>query len=135
MPPFAPPFLIEATPRTPAVTLDADKGLFVLEGESYPEDITSFYQPIRDALNAYLEDLKNTLKVEIKLLYFNSSSARMIMDIFASMNEKATRGQYIAIDWYCDPEDDITREFAEDISDGLRFLKFKIHDMPPPVSA
>ena len=63
----------EATSRTPEVELDSAKGIFTLKGESYPEDITGFFGPVRVALNDVLEQVENGLEVEIKLIYFNSS--------------------------------------------------------------
>lgn len=122
---------IEATSRTPAITLDAEAGLFVLEGESYPEDVASFFLPVREALTEILGTLSGTLKVEIKLVYFNSSSARVLMEILDQMEEKASAGAKIELDWHCDPDDDITREFAEDISDDLSSIAFRIVDASP----
>lgn len=118
----------EATSRTPHVNLDGANGLFSLSGESYPEDITSFYGPIRVALNEVLENLNQPLQVEIKLVYFNSSSARVLMELMDQMDEHATAGSVINVNWYCNPDDDITREFAEDISEDLTAVTFTIID-------
>ena len=70
---------IAATSRTPAVILDDKAGLFSVSGESYPEDITGFFGPIRVALNEAMEKAESQFNVEIKLVYFNSSSARVLM--------------------------------------------------------
>ena len=119
-------FYQEASSRTPEVELDSEKGIFTLKGESYPEDITGFFGPVRVALNDVLESVDKDLNVEIKLLYFNSSSARVLMEIMDQMDEKASSGMTINVNWYCDPDDDITREFAEDISEDLNALNFNI---------
>ena len=118
----------EATTRTPEVVLDSAKGMFVLKGESYPEDITGFFGPVRVALTQALDEVENGLNVEIKLIYFNSSSARVLMEIMDQMDEKAAEGVAVAVNWYCDPDDDITREFAEDISEDLSSIDFTIID-------
>ena len=119
---------IDATSRTPAVILDEKTGYFCLTGESYPEDITGFYGPIRVALNEAMTKAEDAFKADIKLVYFNSSSARVLMEIMDQMDEKAGSGLAIAVDWYCDPDDEITREFAEDISEDLSHVKFSIID-------
>lgn len=121
-------FQQDASSRTPAVELDSEKGIFVLKGESYPEDITGFFGPVRVALNDVLEQVNKPLNVDIKLVYFNSSSARVLMEIMDQMEEKATEGSEINVRWSCDPDDDITREFAEDISEDLSALNFTIVD-------
>lgn len=119
---------IDATSRTPAVVIDNDAHLFTLSGESYPEDISGFYGPLRVALNEALEQAETDFKVEIKLVYFNSSSARVLMEIMDQMDEKAGEGKNIIVQWYCDPDDEITREFAEDICEDLENLTFNIID-------
>ena len=119
---------IDATSRTPAVVIDNDAHLFTLSGESYPEDISGFYGPLRVALNEALEQAETDFKVEIKLVYFNSSSARVLMEIMDQMDDKAGEGKNINVQWYCDPDDEITREFAEDICEDLENLTFNIID-------
>ena len=66
---------LEATSRTPAVTLDPAAGRLVIAGESYPEDITAFYAQLTGALAAFFEAGAEALATEIRLTYFNSSSA------------------------------------------------------------
>ena len=119
---------ISATSRTPAVTLDEKACLFRLVGESYPEDITGFYGPIRVALNEAVEMASDGFKIEIKLVYFNSSSARVLMEIMDQMDEKSQRGCRVDVAWYCDPDDEVAHEFAEDISEDLTHTSFTIVD-------
>ena len=57
---------IAATSRTPAVVLDDKARLFSLSGESYPEDITGFFGPIRVALNEAMEKADGQFNVEIQ---------------------------------------------------------------------
>jgi len=120
---------LDATSRTPAVTLDPAAGRLVLQGESYPEDVTSFYATLTSALAAYLENGPGKLMAEIRLTYFNSSSARALMELLEQLDEAAGSGAEITIDWYCDPDDDITREFAEDIASDVSDAKVSILDL------
>lgn len=120
---------LDATSRTPAVTLDPAAGRLVLQGESYPEDVTSFYATLTSALAAYLENSPGKLMAEIRLTYFNSSSARALMELLEQLDEAAGSGAEITIDWYCDPDDDITREFAEDIASDVSDAKVSILDL------
>ena len=117
---------IAATSRTPAVVLDDKARLFSLSGESYPEDITGFFGPIRVALNEAMEKADGQFNVEIKLVYFNSSSARVLMEIMDQMDEKAETGLAVDVKWYCDPDDEITKDFAEDLCEDLAHLNFTI---------
>jgi len=48
------PLNIEPTSRTPAVAFDFVNNHLKISGESYPEDVTEFYRPVFNALDAYL---------------------------------------------------------------------------------
>ena len=73
-----------------------------------------------------MEKADGQFNVEIKLVYFNSSSARVLMEIMDQMDEKAETGLVVDVKWYCDPDDEITKEFAEDICEDLSHLNFTI---------
>lgn len=120
---------LESTSRTPAVTLDPAAGRLVIAGESYPEDITAFYAQLTGALATYFEGGAEALATEIRLTYFNSSSARALMELLEQLDEAASGGTAVTIDWYCDPDDDITREFAEDIASDVSSAKVTILDL------
>ena len=122
--------LLDKTSRTPKVVIDPSEGLFMLEGESYPEDIAGFFSPVRSALEQSFSEMKNGIKVVINLIYFNSSSARVLMEILDQLEEQASDAFPVSVDWHCDPEDDITREFAEDISEDLDAVTFNIIETP-----
>ena len=81
---------------------------------------------MRNALEDSFGEMKNGLKVVINLVYFNSSSARVLMEILDQLDEQASAEFPVNVDWYCDPDDDITREFAEDISEDLNAVSFTI---------
>lgn len=119
-------FLREATTRTPRVELNAEAGRLIIEGESYPEDITVFYDPLVAALNQYFKDNAGGLKCTINLSYFNSSSARQLMDLLDIMDKKAKEGHEIEVVWCCDEDDDITHEFAEDIGKEIEAVRYEI---------
>jgi len=120
---------LEATSRTPAVTLDPSAARLVIAGESYPENITAFYAQLTSALAAYFDAGAAALSTEIRLTYFNSSSARALMELLEQLDEAAGAGSAVTIDWYCDPDDDITREFAEDIASEVSSAKVSILDL------
>jgi hypothetical protein len=120
------PFIREATTRTPRVELNHEAGQLIIEGESYPEDITVFYDPLIAALKQHFTDKNAGLKCVINLSYFNSSSARQLMDILDIMDKHAKEGHPVEVVWCCDEDDDITHEFAEDISKEIEAIRFEI---------
>ena len=125
-------FSQKATARTPEILLDADAGTLVLSGESYPEDVTAFYSTLSDAITAFFDSSERAFDVSIKLTYFNSSSARSLMELLDLLDNAAGQGRQVSVQWYCDAEDDITREFAQDISSDVTNVTVTISDLEMP---
>ena len=122
-------FSLEATARTPAILLDETISTLSISGESYPEDVPAFYEQLHNALTSFFDDHKSAFQVDIKLTYFNSSSARALMELLDRLDAEAATGRTIKVSWFCDPDDDITREFAEDISADVENLSLEILDL------
>ena len=91
--------------------------------------MTSFYAQLTSGIASFLETGAEALAAEIRLTYFNSSSARALMELLEQLDEAAAAGTSITIDWFCDPDDDITREFAEDIASDVSNAKVSIRDL------
>ncbi|RZO33328.1 MAG: DUF1987 domain-containing protein [SAR116 cluster bacterium] len=122
-------FSLQATSRTPAIHLNTADMTLVISGESYPEDVRQFYTTINEQLAVYFTTKPERLDVAIKLTYFNSGSARALMELLDQLDEAAEKGVKIIVNWYCDPDDDITREFAEDIAADIRATSVNILDL------
>ena len=120
-------FYLSATSRTPEISFDPDKGLLEITGECYPENIARFFTQIEQLVQAYLEKTPPTLTVAINLSYFNSGSARALLELTQSLDHAAEKGVSIQIEWGFDPEDDISQEFASDIAGQTQFLDFKLN--------
>ena len=115
--------IIQKTVNTPYVELNLDKRQILLEGESRPEDVRSFYEPILHWIDSELslhlideEDIE--ILFESKLDYFNSSSAKYILDIVEQLKEikQSNIEVAITINWYYDKLDvdmlDAGKEFS-----------------------
>ena len=120
---------IVATSRTPKIAFKTKAGTLLIDGESYPEDVTGFYEPVFAAVSNHLKLPDAKLDVKIKLIYFNSSSARALMELLDMMDAGAAAGAVVSIKWYCDGDDDITREFAEDISADIEHVSIDIVEL------
>lgn len=121
---------IPATVRTPEVSFNFRENRLGLVGESYPEDVTRFYNPLFDALDTYLNSLSSGhCRFDFKLVYFNSSSAKAIMMIMDKLDEAAYRGNQINVHWFYDPEDDTMEELGEEFGQDLQSATFKLEKM------
>lgn len=107
------PLIIAATDCTPGVVFDHLKGIFSIEGESWPEDVHEFYDPmlkwLRELYNLHYwqKDVSNDIQsyiLDVKLNYFNSTSARFIVEIFMEWKNLRQIAS-TKIRWYYNPKD------------------------------
>jgi hypothetical protein len=118
---------IEATSRSPEVHLDAANGALSMSGESYPEDASAFFGPVFQAVAEHVAASEGqALTVDMRFIYFNSSSAKAIMNLFQMLEEAAEDGKTITINWYFDPEDDMMEEMGEDFAEDFEHATFNL---------
>ena len=105
--------IIQPTDESPEVILDKDNGKFEFGGKSLPEDVKEFYSPVHVWLDNYLQDPNNETHVKFKFEYFNSASAKQILDILAVFERIKSKGNEVKIDWYFSEDDEDMEEAGE----------------------
>jgi hypothetical protein len=119
---------IAATPSSPEVNFDFSLHQLSIRGESYPENAAAFYSDIIKSLRDYLAVCDDcTITVDIALAYFNSSSTKMLFNMFEAFNDAQSAGNHITVNWYHDEEDDTILEFGQELSDDFPELNFIDH--------
>jgi hypothetical protein len=122
--------VIPATSRTPEVSFDFGAHHLKLVGESYPEDVTEFYNPVFAALDQYLQALgKGKCRFDFELIYLNSSSAKAIMMLMDKLDAAAANGASIDVFWFYDKEDDNMQELGEEFGEDLANASFHLEKM------
>lgn len=114
-------FSITGSQSTPSVTGNWAQGLLRMQGDSYPENSFEFFGPIIDWLERFLQNPPAPmLRLELHLVYMNTSSVKAMMDIFDMLEESHQQGRQVRVDWYYDPRNervvDLADEFREDCS-------------------
>ena len=118
---------LPATDRSPQIEFDFQRHRFALTGESYPEDAANFFGPLLETLKTYLDDPGAELIVfDVNLAYFNSSSAKGLMNMFQMLEESAEKGNAVVVNWHYHPEDDTMEEFGEDFAEDFTAATFKM---------
>jgi len=121
---------IMATERSPEVDFNFCDRRLALRGEAYPEDAASFFGPLLRGLSTYCETIKGqALMVEIQLCYFNTSSAKAVMNIIQILENAARCGTKVNLNWFFQKEDEVIREFGEDFSGDLEHVRFQLVEM------
>jgi hypothetical protein len=118
---------IEATDRSPHIDFDFDKNVFAIKGESYPEDVAAFYGPVLDALEKHLEEIDGAkIQFDFELIYFNSSTAKVLMGLFETLDEAAEGGNDVLVTWTFEADDDTMEELGEEFAEDLEHAKFEM---------
>ncbi|MBI2969060.1 MAG: DUF1987 domain-containing protein [Bacteroidetes bacterium] len=122
---------IEATPKTPKVFFNAEKGHVEIRGRSIPENSVEFYKPLLDWLERYGQGPQPKTNVEIQLEYFNTSSSKCILDVFKKLEEIFKKGNtQMQINWYYEEDDEDMLEAGEDYETivNIPFNKISIQE-------
>ncbi len=120
------PLLIQATTDSPAVNFDSSTNVLSISGESRPENPAKFFAPVIDWLINYEKLLywrKNEAKNEIppitlrfNLGYFNSTSAKYIMDILLFIKKMIDNGYKFNIEWHYNENTDDMLDAGKEFS-------------------
>lgn len=98
--------MIEGTSKTPAVSFDPKTGSLQVKGCSIPENADRFYTPVFDLIEAYVAAPAARTVVRIELTYFNSSSAKYLLDIFKRLEDLHVSGaSRVLVEWCHAPGD------------------------------
>ncbi len=128
-------FLIEATEFTPEILFDLEKRKLSFKGVSRPEDVFKFYQPAIKWLKELEDNIKNrtdtryvipVLHVEFRLMYFNSASSKMLLQMLEIIKHINQMGIEVNIDWYYDVNDEAMYDDGNDLSEAVD-LPFNFH--------
>lgn len=118
---------IAAMERSPEVDFNFTANTFLLKGESYPEDISVFYGPVIGKLEEHLGSISGAkVHFAFELIYFNSSTAKVLMGLFEILDETAAKGNEVLITWAYEEDDDNMEEMGEEFGEDLENAAFEL---------
>ena len=117
---------LSATERTPEIKFSTSKKTLFISGESYPEDVSSFYGELIQICESLSSSDLDTLNVTVSLIYMNSSSVKAFYRIFEGLDKAKKDGKSITLTWECQDDDDIIEELGEDFIDRFPDLNIEI---------
>jgi hypothetical protein len=100
------PLYVEGTDESPTIILDKSAGKFEFTGKSLPEDVKAFYNPVLEWLDGYIANPNPDTVVSFKMDYFNSASAKQIMDIMSCFEKVYQKGNKVLIRWHFMADDE-----------------------------
>ena len=119
---------IAPTDKSPEVDFNPAEGVLMLKGRSLVEDSESFYLPLVEWIQKYIEDPKEGTVIDFKFEYFNSSCSKWLITITKELKVLYEKDPSTQINWYY--EDDDVLEYGEVICD-LVDIPINMIDMEP----
>ena len=128
--------IINPTSNTPKVILDPDNYIFEISGESRPPDVAGFYSEILNWFDDYSSFLSRSHETgdpvvfNLDFEYFNSSSAKFILDFCKQIASARSKGKNILVKWHYEKDDKDMLESGKEISRIARFpFEYNLKDM------
>jgi len=107
--------IINSTINTPTVELLPDTGEIKISGRSSPENPHIFYEPIYNWFIEYRKKNKvECTKVDLKLDYFNTASAKIILHLLYEIEKLYKLGNDVIVNWHYPEDDETHKEAGED---------------------
>ncbi len=102
--------IIQGTNKTPSIDFKIN-GELKIEGRSIPENTYDFYKPIVNWVETLKNSIPSSITLTVKLEYINTSSSKLILEIFKILDEIFTsKKSEVEIVWLYDYDDDENRE-------------------------
>jgi hypothetical protein len=114
--------IIEQTTNSPKVILDPDNNVFEISGESRPHDVNAFYQEIMNWMGDYTShmiksyDPIDPVVFNMDFEYFNSSSAKYLLDFSKQIAVLNQARKNVAVKWHYEEDDTDMLEAGREMS-------------------
>lgn len=112
---------ISATQSTPEVRTDSGRGVLSMQGDSYPENTFELFGPVLQWVEDFLGGTDRPLRLELRLLYLNTSSVKVLMDILDMLEDAHQAGRDVGVTWFYDPRNERIAELAEEFKEDCTF--------------
>jgi len=119
--------IIDPTSNSPRVIMDPENKRFEISGESRPPDVASFYLEILkwfDDYTLYLNKAQETREPVVfnfDFEYFNSSSAKYILDFCKQIGDVRAQGMNFGVKWHYDKDDIDMMQVGQEMSKIAKF--------------
>lgn len=116
----------QKTGSTPYILIDEEQRYMRFEGESFHENVIEFYREIGNWLDSFLETGFGNFTFDCELQYFNSSTAKLLLNLLTEMDEHSVNGNKVVVNWIATPDNDIIIECGEDFGEEMENLEFNL---------
>lgn len=119
--------VIGKTASTPSIDFNPATGALSICGESFPENAGSFYAPILDWIKEFMsQEIRPAVTLACDILYFNSSTSKLLMNLFDALESHVREGKDVSVQWICHQNNETAIECGEEFKEDLELLPFHI---------
>ena len=123
------PIIRVKTKNSPEIILDSEHNNFKIAGRSIVEDPGEFYSQIYSWLQEYVKSPNDFTDFIFDLEYFNSSSARQIMEIIMLLEEINKTDKKVKVNWLYEEGDEMSKERGDEIKLVSKLEKVNENDL------
>ena len=110
-------YYIEASKETPLVSLNSEKGVFLIDGECVSETPDEFFNNITNWIENYSNNPYKTTTLTINLRGINISSSKFLLNIIYQLENIQKSGFQVKIRWVYKNGEDGNYELGKDYSE------------------
>lgn len=118
---------IEQTTKTPSIKADSS-GIIELKGISVPEDGIKFFLPLKNWIDTYSKSPAPLTLCKVNLDYFNTSSAKVLLNIFRLLEKIGKDGHEVKVVWSYEENDSEIEEAGHDFA-NLIDIAFEFNEL------
>jgi hypothetical protein len=111
---------IKGTDEFPEILFDPTNQKFEISGRSLPENVNIAYEPVMKWLTEYLVKPNPTTEIKFKLDYYNSGSAKKLMQLLFLLEDAHEKGVNINVLWYYGEEDETMEIKGRELMKAVR---------------
>ena len=105
-------YFIAKTFNTPEINFLPEEGLLSITGRSIPEDPGELFDKLISKIEEYYKNPQKITKVDIKLEYVNSGSAKYLLELMRIFKKHYLDNKECVINWYYEEDDESIYELG-----------------------
>jgi hypothetical protein len=103
--------------KNPNLLFNYEKGLLEIFGRSWPEHSSNTYDPAFKWIEEYAKNPQSNTTVKVQLEYFNTSSSKMLLELFKRLETIHNKGTLVNVEWYYELDDLDLKEEGENFAE------------------
>ncbi len=85
---------------TPSILFYPNKGYLEIKGRSTSDDSAKFFRPLIDRVEKYLFKPASPTMVHIHFEYFNTATAKCMIEMLKKLESLPKKGHKVEVNWY-----------------------------------